>query len=93
MFTNAIVSIGFTLAKELFPIEIAGTATGIINFFPFAAGAIFQQISGVILENFGKVNDSFKPEGYRVMFLVLFFCAVVAFISSLFVKETFITRK
>lgn len=87
--TNAIVSIGFTAAKELFPIEIAGTATGIINFFPFAAGAIFQQLTGVILEYFGKVNDAFKPEGYRVMFLILFLCAVIAFVSSLFIKETF----
>jgi len=29
------VSIGFTMAKELFPLEIAGIAVGTVNLFPF----------------------------------------------------------
>ena len=39
MFASAIVVIGFTTAKELFPVQIAGTATGLVNLFPFAGGA------------------------------------------------------
>ncbi len=38
----AILVIGFTAAKELFPLEIAGTSVGTVNLFPFLGGAIFQ---------------------------------------------------
>jgi sugar phosphate permease len=38
IFASAIVVIGFTTNKELFPIQMAGTATGLVNIFPFAGG-------------------------------------------------------
>jgi len=44
IFSSAIVVIGFTANKELFPVQIAGTATGLVNLFPFAGGAVFQPI-------------------------------------------------
>jgi len=88
IFASAVVVIGFTANKELFPVRIAGTATGIVNLFPFAGGAIFQPILGLILEGQGRVGESFTVEGYRLAFLVLFFCAVAALVSSLFTRET-----
>ena len=89
MFTNAIVVIGFTSAKELFPLSIAGTATGLINLFPFAGGALFQPVLGHILEGHGRHLGSFTVEGYRMAFVVLTICGVAALVSVLFVKETF----
>ena len=53
VFSSAVVVIGFTIAKELFPVRIAGTATGLVNLFPFAGGAVFQPILGYAL---GKVR-------------------------------------
>jgi sugar phosphate permease len=88
IFSSAIVVIGFTMAKELFPVRIAGTATGLVNLFPFAGGAVFQPVLGFVLESKGRVNDAFTPEGYRSAFMVLFACAVLAFGASLFLKET-----
>jgi MFS family permease len=89
IFGSAIVVIAFTTNKELFPVQMAGTATGLINLFPFAGGAVFQPILGAILEHHGKVNQAFTLSGYRQAFLVLFLCSVVAFVASLFLKETF----
>ncbi len=89
MFSNAVVVIGFTSAKELFPLSIAGTATGLINLFPFAGGAIFQPILGHVLETHGRILGAFTVGGYRMAFLILTICGVLAFISVLFVKETF----
>jgi sugar phosphate permease len=89
MFSNAIVVIGFTSAKELFPLRIAGTATGLINLFPFAGGAVFQPVLGYVLERQGKVNSLFTATGYRNAFLILCGCGVAALISGLFIKETF----
>ncbi len=91
MFSNSIVVIGFTSAKELFPLNITGTATGLINLFPFAGGALFQPLLGHILEKQGSIHNAFVSAGYQKAFLVLSICGVLALVSALFVKETFPT--
>jgi len=59
VFSSAIVVIGFTTTKELFPVQIAGTSTGLVNIFPFAGGAVFQPLLGYLLERPGKAGDAF----------------------------------
>jgi sugar phosphate permease len=90
IFASAIVVIAFTTAKELFPVQMAGTSTGLVNLFPFAGGAVFQPVLGHILERHGKVGESFTLAGYEQAFFVLFLCGVGAFLSSLFLKETLV---
>ena len=92
VFSSAIVVIGFTTNKELFPVQMAGTATGMINLFPFLGGAVFQPILGFVLELNGKVDDAFTLTGYRQSFLILFACSVIALIASFFLKETLENR-
>ena len=86
--TNAIVVVGFTTAKELFPVSIAGTSTGLVNLFPFLGGAIFQPILGSVLEQHGKVGGAFTVQGYEIAFLILFCCSVIALCASFFLAET-----
>jgi sugar phosphate permease len=88
IFSSAVVVIAFTMNKELFPVQMAGTATGIVNLFPFAGGAIFQPILGFVLEHYGREGDNFTLMGYQKAFLVLFVCAAIAALSSFLVKET-----
>ncbi len=89
LFSGAIVTIGFTTNKELFPVAIAGTATGLINFSPFLGGAVFQIILGAVLDSQGlTAAGGFALQGFRYSFSVLFLCGVVALISSFFIKET-----
>lgn len=88
IFSSAVVVIAFTATKELFPVQMAGTATGLVNLFPFAGGAVFQPVLGYILESQGKVQGAYTLAGYRYAFLTLFFCGVVAFVAGVFVKET-----
>ncbi len=90
IFGSAVVVIGFTTTKELFPVQIAGTATGLINLFPFAGGAIFPPILGYLLERQGRIGEAFTVSGYRQAFSVLFACAMIALISSFFLKETMV---
>ncbi|MBF0398914.1 MAG: MFS transporter [Desulfobacterales bacterium] len=87
IFTSSIVVVAFTIVKELFPIQIAGTATGIVNIFPFAGGAIFQPILGYILEKGGVINNKFTLPAYQQAFFVLFICAALALFFSLLFKE------
>ena len=88
IFTSAIVTIGFTMAKELFPVNMAGTSVGMANLFPFAGGAVFQPVVGMILEANGKSGNSFTIQGYHQAFLALTACGVVALACSLALKET-----
>ncbi|MEE8552270.1 MAG: hypothetical protein V3S72_03130 [Desulfobacterales bacterium] len=43
---------------------------------------------GYILERHAQAQGSFSLVGYQQAFLVLFFCGIIALLSSLFMKET-----
>ncbi|KYC44666.1 MAG: regulatory protein UhpC [Candidatus Methanofastidiosum methylothiophilum] len=88
IFSVGTVAIGYALIKDLFPVEIAGTSTGIANFFPFLIGALYQPLMGYILELNGKVGDSYTVLGYQNAFLVLLISSLIACIASFFIKET-----
>jgi MFS family permease len=90
--SSAIVVIGFAMNKELFPNAITGTATGLVNLFPFAGGALFQPVLGQILESHGRHGDAFTVTGYQAAFQVLFIAAILALLASLFTKETLVSR-
>jgi len=88
IFSSAVVVISFTTTKELFPVQMAGTSTGLVNLFPFAGGAVFQPVLGYVLERYGRVGEVFTLAGYEQAFLVLFFCGLIAFLACFFLKET-----
>lgn len=89
MFASAVVVIGFTTTKEMFPVQIAGTATGLVNLFPFAGGAISQPFAGYLLERSGTVDGAFTLSGYQQMFHFLLISAAIAMFACCFIKETF----
>jgi len=88
VFSSAVVVIGFTASKELFPVQIAGTAVGLVNLFPFAGGALAQPFLGYLLESMGRTEGRFTLAGYQHAFLALFVFALLAMVSSAFLKET-----
>ncbi len=88
LFSVGTMAIGYALIKDMFPIEIAGTSTGIANFFPFLMGAIYQPLMGYILEINGKVGESYTAIGYQNAFLILLISSIIACLASFFIKET-----
>jgi sugar phosphate permease len=88
--SSAIVIVGFTTTKELFPVEIAGTSVGTVNLFPFLGGAVFMPMLGKILDAYPKTaSGGYSFEGYATLLLILLVSAVVALICTLFMKETY----
>lgn len=88
--SSAIVIIGFTTVKELFPVQIAGTSVGLVNLFPFLGGAVFMPLLGKVLDAYPKAENGFyAAEGYETLLLVLLISAIAAFVCTLFIKETF----
>lgn len=87
---SSVVAIGFTTTKELFPVRIAGTSVGLVNFFPFLGGAIFMPILGKVLDLYPKTADGGYPlEGYTVVLMILLGAAAAALICALLMKETY----
>ena len=86
---NTSGAIGFTMNKELFPIPIAGTATGLVNIFTFTGGALCQPLIGHLLERGDKVADAYTASACQNAFPVLFICAWIAFGAALCTLETF----
>jgi sugar phosphate permease len=88
--SSAIVIIGFTTTKELFPVEIAGTSVGTVNLFPFLGGAVFMPLLGWVLDAYPKSQSGgYSTEAYSMLLLILLGAALIALICTFLMKETF----
>lgn len=72
--------VSFAQIKELFPITIVGTSTAALNIFPFAGGAVLQQVSGLML-----ISKSL--EAYQRVWLFMLLCMVIATLAALLSRE------
>ena len=88
LFNSAVVIVAFTAAKELFPVEIAGTSVGLANLFPFLGGAVAPPIVGAILEAQEKTAAGYSAQAYSRAFLLYFIFAFIALVVSCFITET-----
>ncbi len=88
LFNSAVVVVAFTTAKELFPVEIAGTSVGLANFFPFLGGAVAPPILGAILEVQEVTAAGYSAEAYSKAFLLYVIFALIALGASCFITET-----
>ena len=77
-----------TVAKELFPIEIAGTAVGALNFFPFLGAAVFQVLLGVIVSTGGGGEAGYSLEGFQHLFLICLASSAASLIAACLLTET-----
>jgi sugar phosphate permease len=88
--SSSIVIVGFTMAKELFPVEIAGTSVGTVNLFPFLGGAVFMPLLGRILDTYPLApSGGYSLEGYATLLMVLLIASIIALLCTFFMKETF----
>ncbi|MDZ7761248.1 MAG: MFS transporter [Desulfovermiculus sp.] len=87
--SSSIVAIGFTTTKELFPVHIAGTSVGLVNFFPFLGGAVFMPILGRVLDLYPQTEGQYSLAGYSMILFILLGAAIATWICALFMKETY----
>ena len=87
--SSAIVIIGFTASKELFPVSMAGTSVGAVNLFPFLGGAVYMPLLGWVLDLYPKTAAGvYSFEAYSKMLLVLLVTSVLALLCTFLMKET-----
>jgi sugar phosphate permease len=78
------------MIKELFPVEMAGTSTGMVNLFPFLGGAVFMPLLGRVLDAYPKsAAGGYSLEAYSMLLLILLGAAVISLICTFLMQETF----
>ena len=87
----------FTLAKENFPIVIAGTAISFANFLIMMGGFVFQPIVGRILDYLraGRMLDGhplYTPHDYQVALVVVPVALLLSLLLSFLIKDTYHRR-
>jgi sugar phosphate permease len=88
--SSAIVIMAFTATKELFPVEIAGTAVGTVNFFPFFGGAVFMPLLGRVLDAYPKTAAGAYPvAGYHMILVILLLASLISLACTFVMKETY----
>lgn len=87
---SSVVIVAFTTVKELFPVEIAGTSTGMVNLFPFLGGAVFMPVLGRVLDAYPKSNaGGYSIEAYSMLIYILLGAAILSLICTFLTKETY----
>lgn len=82
------LSVGFASIRDLFGDRATGTGGGMLNTLPSFGVALFQPLTGWILENYGRSPDGgFVFEGYAMSCVLYIGVAAVGFLGALLVRE------
>jgi sugar phosphate permease len=77
------LSLVWSIIREVSPAERLGTVMGWINPAPFLGIAIFQPITGYLMDRVGKIGGAFPLQAYQNAFTLCLIAVFIAFIFSL----------
>jgi len=89
-FTGVFTSFGillYTHIKELFPLNMSGTAMAGVNFFVMSGGALFMQVMGNIIESFSHTGHSYPVQAYHMAFSICLAGMIAGLIFYAFSKD------
>jgi sugar phosphate permease len=86
MFGGGALSLYMTMIKEIFPIELTGTAMGLMNPAAFLATALFQPFTGYLMDAVGRVGAAYPLSAYHQVFTVFLLSMVIGFVLILLLK-------
>jgi MFS family permease len=85
-------TLAFSIAYNMVPQEYSGTSTGFTNAVTMSSGIVFQPLLGYLLDFFNNADNStisvYSVDAYRKTFVVVIYAIVLAFILTLFVRDT-----
>lgn len=74
--------------KELFPLNMSGTAIAGVNFFVMSGGAVFTQVIGNIIEGFVHADRSYPAQAYHTAFFICLLGMIGGLIFYAFSKDS-----
>lgn len=85
---GGLIPVLFSIIKDIFPEQIMGTALGLINPASFVGTMLYQPLSGVIFERYGKLaSGSYPYAAYRMLFLFFLLSYLLALATTLMVAR------
>jgi sugar phosphate permease len=77
----------WALAREAAPTEMMGLFSGLLNPAPFFGVALFQILTGAILDRVGRINEIYPPVAFHKAFWVCMLAAAVCLLVSIIFKN------
>ena len=77
----------WALARETATTEMMGLFSGLLNPAPFLGVALFQILTGAILDRVGRINEIYPPVAFQNAFWVCMLAAAVCLMLSLILKK------
>ena len=77
------LSLYWAIVREVSPGERLGTIMGWMNPAPFLGVALFQPLTGFLMDRVGKIGGAFPFEAYQHAFLLCLAAVAVGFVISL----------
>ena len=87
MAIGGFISLLWSHVRDITPARTLGTFSGILNPAPFLGVAVFQVLTGSMLNKANLVNGAYLPEAYKSSFVFCFFVCCACFLLSFFLKE------
>jgi len=75
------------IIREITPTKRLGLTSGILNPAPFLGVAVFQVMTGNILDRAGRVGEFYTLSGFKSAFSICLVGAVACLVLSLFIKS------
>ena len=81
------ISVLWGIVRETTPVEILGFTSGLLNPAPFFGVAVFQVLTGAILDRFGEVGGLYPVSGFQSAFSVCLAANAVCLGLGLFIRD------
>lgn len=81
----------WAMAREAAPPEMMGLFGGFLNPAPFFGVALFQILTGAILDRVGRINEIYPPIAFQNAFWVCMLAAAACFLVSIILKNRLAT--
>ena len=90
--TGGWLAVLWALIREITPAEGMGFIAGVMNPAPFFGIAVFQVLTGAVLDHVGRIDGVYPPEAFQAAFWVCTLAAVVCLMLSLIIKNKRVSR-
>jgi sugar phosphate permease len=85
--TGGWLSVLWALVRESTSADTMGVISGIMNPSPFFGIAVFQVLTGAVLDRIGSINGAYPPEAFQMAFWVCTLTAIVCLLLSFVIKK------
>jgi MFS family permease len=85
--TGGWLSVLWALVRESTTANIMGFVSGVMNPSPFFGIAVFQVLTGAVLDRVGRIDGAYPPEAFQMAFWVCTLTAIACLLLSFIIKK------